>query len=950
MNIPIREVDGDAQSFVDSIFIEPSQHNGSDGNLMAVDDLWTALSVSAAQQFLPQRQGQLPQPLLLVAAGGSGREIATQMKAFMIEMFGKMPDNLSILAFDSADEPIARREHRSGQIVELEKESEFIHLPRVPLAGIRQTPERHPEIMERLGHTIHQIHRASIRDGAAAERPQGLIALMWSARRVIRLLRQRIRQLVERSQDVRLELNTQSGINVVVLGSTAGGQGSGTILDLAYMVRFVLAELGDLAESSRMIGMFTLPGAFADVQGANLQPNSYAFFKELDELMQGKGFHSRYPGELEIKSKEPPFDYIYLLDGVDELGKTWPNRDEVCGLGARALTLLLGSEVGMREIAGAVNELGVLRKISPAGFGAYLATVGQAILHLPTTYIIERCVLRQSLAMIDEYLLKPQRPDATHAPALSLLQTVHFQPAALVNTIQTDSAGAPYTIQVALPAGLEQYKSEEVPAQLRTYFSHYQQRRLYSVIFVEMAETGQRIWREMAAALQHNLDLIMEKAHLPTAIDWLSQLEGQLRQINVRLVQDVAALAEQSTNAQIGLENAGVALEQAAESLFIWRKNRVRQAATAYIEVAHHYARSCLEQRVMELANEQIQHGLSWVEQKKRSLEQIQLRLLRARELLVAHQSGQAQRQATRSELNLAEDAIVAQLYAHYASTPELDVEQALAQSGGVWNWGQRTPEQLCRLLAETAVPAFLPLQTLNIEEVLRTRWPDRSPQQWIKRLETLAAGAWNLDRALLNGGGVDLAEFSTIGVPEVASSIFANCGSPLASLHNVERIVALRTVYGASVDMLKPAPQWKKAYERAWGHTPLHIFARFQRQDDRSLLTFALGAVFELIYSQPPWYYYRSSDTLDAPIRLGRGLDNALQEFTTRNELQIEARERVNTLISNDGVAKVLAQMDAYVAAGSGKDDETTKKLRRAVREYAEGLRRDQRGAQGDS
>jgi hypothetical protein len=108
--------------------------------------------------------------------------------------------------------------------------------------------------------------------------------------------------------------------------------------------------------------------------------------------------------------------------------------------------------------------------------------------------------------------------------------------------------------------------------------------------------------------------------------------------------------------------------------------------------------------------------------------------------------------------------------------------------------------------------------------------------QQWIGRLTELAAGAWNLDRALLTSGGADHASFLTIGVPDATESIFANCGHTLVSTHDPERIVALRTVYGASFDTLKPAAAWRRAYEQAHGRTPLHVLGvRNQEAGSRS-------------------------------------------------------------------------------------------------------------------
>jgi hypothetical protein len=146
--------------------------------------------------------------------------------------------------------------------------------------------------------------------------------------------------------------------------------------------------------------------------------------------------------------------------------------------------------------------------------------------------------------------------------------------------------------------------------------------------------------------------------------------------------------------------------------------------------------------------------------------------------------------------------------------------------------------------LAETAGKVFEPVRELTVESVIAPHgnaaaglaqpWDDRSAapahsdgagaQQWIGRLAELAAGAWNLDRALLSGGGADQASFLTIGVPDATESIFANCGHTLVSTHDPERIVALRTVYGASFDALKPAAAWRRAYEQAHGRTPLHV------------------------------------------------------------------------------------------------------------------------------
>ena len=62
-----------------------------------------------------------------------------------------------------------------------------------------------------------------------------------------------MRRLAERSNNVNHQLDARTGINVVLVGSTGGGQGSGTVWDLTYLTREKLAELGDLGDASRVL-------------------------------------------------------------------------------------------------------------------------------------------------------------------------------------------------------------------------------------------------------------------------------------------------------------------------------------------------------------------------------------------------------------------------------------------------------------------------------------------------------------------------------------------------------------------------------------------------------------------------------------------------------------------------------------------------------------------------
>ncbi|MGC8781612.1 MAG: tubulin-like doman-containing protein [Anaerolineae bacterium] len=756
---------------------------------------------------------RLEQPLLVLAVGGSARQVATRLKAAFIERFGRLPENVVILCFDSADEPIAVREGRHGRIVALEERSEFHLLERVPVAGIKRAPHYHAAFVGRLGANLGRIRRASIGDGCAQERPQGLAALVWNAPRVMRLIENAIRRLIERSDDLNRDAGERGGLSVVLIGSAPGGQGSGALHDLAQLTHAALRKVGDLEETSRFLGIVLLPGAFPDVRGPKLAPNTHAFFRELDAVMQGAAFQAVYPGNISVANQEPPLDVVFVLDGIDERGRAFANLDEVCDLAAQSLAVLLGSEVGMREIFAAVNEQGVLHRVSTAGWGTYLATMGHASIRFPAQQTADRCALRLAAEMATA---AGTLPEGAELPPLALAGA-----AALRERLRLNANGAPFETQVTPPAGLEQAAAEEQPALARALVANFLQRRVYEAAFGQVQKTAATLAAELAAELQAELATVRATGNVAILAAWLRQAVETLQGEYAGLLAEANRLAKAAEASQKELETAGAALDQAAGGLFIGRGGRVRGAVGRYLDSAGAFIRVRLEQRIAEAAAEVVYGVLGRARRLAQAADETAQRLAQAQSVLAAREAGLARLTAGRGEINLATDGLVQQLYDRQRPDPAGLLPQLVAggqepPADGLLGWSELTAEEVAgRLLAAAAGP-FEPIRQITVEDVLAQQWDDRSAQQWIGRLADLAAGAWNLELARLPDGGAALASFFTVGVPDATESIFANCGHTLVSTHDPERIVALRTVYGASYDTLKGADEWQRACEAA--------------------------------------------------------------------------------------------------------------------------------------
>lgn len=763
---------------------------------------------------------RLDQALLFVGIGGSGRQIATRLKAAFIERFGHVPENAVIQAFDSAEDPISVREGRRGRVVTLETGSEFFLLERVPLAGMRRTPERHPDVVERLGADLYRIRRTSIQDGAAGERTQGLLSLMWNTPAVNRQIETVIRRLVERSDDLRHDVADRSGINVVIAGSACGGQNSGGMVDLAYLVREALLAVGELGESSRVVGLVVLPGAFPGVHGPNFDANTQAFSVELDYLQAGGGFQARYPGGIQVTSKEPPFDLVFVFDGVDERGKAFANHEEVCELASQTIGLLLSTDVGAREIFTAVNEGGVLQGVSPAGRGTYLGTAGQAIIRFPAGATADRCTVRLASEIAEVCLA--DAPAALTGAAFTGAQ-------ALRERLGLNANGAPLDVQMIPPASLEQAPVEEQPTLARTFVTHFMQRRVYGDAFGQIIKTAEDLTSELQAEIRNGTASALTGGRLAQAVGWLGQAEAALQAEHAAIRAEAERQAAALEGNRKTLEAAGATLDRAAEALFFMRKGQMRAATNRYLDEAAQYARLALGQRVAEAVSEVLLAGLREVRSRVLQVTEAQTRLLQARRLLAGREVELARLAVGRSEINLATPELVEQLYEQQRGQPaDLALQvagQDAAAPAGALGWGELAAEALAQRLIEVAAQSFASLREITVEDVLAIRWDERSAGQWISRLTGLAAGAWNQDRALMPDGGASQANFLTIGVPDATESIFANSGYTLVSTHDPERIVALRTIYGASFDTLKGAAGWQRAYAEARRRgTPLHV------------------------------------------------------------------------------------------------------------------------------
>lgn len=137
-----------------------------------------------------------------------------------------------------------------------------------------------------------------------------------------------------------LAMNPGTIINIYIMSGLCGGTGSGCYVDMCYLVKQVLYDMG-YACASRISGFFFLPDfTFAHPNFPKgsptehvLKANGYAALKELDYLMnmpnnEGE-FRHKYHNDIEVRQATAPVDFCYLISSIDANGNVHTCPEDV---------------------------------------------------------------------------------------------------------------------------------------------------------------------------------------------------------------------------------------------------------------------------------------------------------------------------------------------------------------------------------------------------------------------------------------------------------------------------------------------------------------------------------------------------------------------------------------------------------------------------------------------
>lgn len=276
-------------------------------------------------------------PALILALGGTGRRTAEQLKRAIFDRYGahdRVP-NVRILCVDTDADPAGPEDAPAPSA---QAPTELIHARLNRSTHYMQRDTLPPVDQWLPAGALYKLPRNP--GPAAGVRAFGRLALFDHYRTVAQRVRQEIETfltddpLMQADRATNLGLRTNRPRAYIVAG-LAGGTGGGMFLDLAFLVRHELRQVGYMRPE--VVGVFFAPPADPKAPRSTALGNTYAALAELHHF-QAK--QSRYltafdRAEAPISDGEPPFARVAVLQlpqGND------PNKSRpVIATAARAL-------------------------------------------------------------------------------------------------------------------------------------------------------------------------------------------------------------------------------------------------------------------------------------------------------------------------------------------------------------------------------------------------------------------------------------------------------------------------------------------------------------------------------------------------------------------------------------------------------------------------------------
>jgi hypothetical protein len=870
-------------------------------------------------------------PTVVIGLGGTGYHTLLKLKQRFVDAYGSLPPIIKFLSIDTTENAEGTT---SGETpadgTQLDHGELFVLQVNNPAGLVGNGTNPHLDEW-----WPPEVPTQAIIAGAGQVRARGRLALFARASEVYA----RIRRAVDDVRHIRnqkqmysdqFQVSTRAGVEVHIVGSLAGGTGSGTFLDVAFIARDIIGS----DEQSNFTGVLLLPGIFTRYAGVALvKPNAYGALKEIEYLSTMKGSFQIDYGMRRIDVTRPPFDVVYLIDSINEQGRTVMEQNDLVSLIADGMYVQIGSQIGA-DSANAVDN--IKTQIATAGRvkgrSPQYCSFGVASLVMPA---FDTMIYEDAKRLVSDDLLNGAVVDSEIEDEVQRFieqnrlreddsdQVIEF-------LSQREGGG-----QLRFPMALGQLKfdTKALSAIKNLYTVH-----------------RSRAERQIAQSIAANMDALRDasvaaiNAFWETAVNRVngfSRAERFFEKLQAKLewYQNMMDGEAKDERTKLKALNFKPAEDQIAEAVgaFLRREARVKTACEVYAGLADRESELTVRVARLEKAAELYSTLHAHTQSILNSCYRIRENLGAARKQFEQQYLDAANPRGTS---RLFEQVVGFDPGEHRPKVAGDDFVKWYADhhNGSLAQWAGLKAAEVHADIQQFVLKCYEPLTSLTMDDILRRSTPDAVSQE-LKRVDNLAVPLWRYDLGKIPVVSQSVInEFYHYGVADADSTILkdsrygagvpsGNAKPAMVSTRDPRRILLFKVKTGIPLFALAEIDDMERAYldpnkvisnhvDRRWQELP-NLIPR--SGDGEALRWFALAQApepFAIIKREGAWYSIKSKNgrRVDSSmIRLAQGRVPAYAAFEKNRELVHEAEEAIDVIVAREGATRVIQILREY-------------------------------------
>ena len=888
-------------------------------------------------------------PTVIIGLGGTGHGAILKLKKRFMDVYPSVPPIIKFLSIDTTENVEHSEKARDGSTVTLEPGSERYVISVSNPAGL--VNGTNPHIDEWWPSNIPIL---AISAGAGQVRARGRLALFAKSKEIFAAIGKAIddvKQIKNRKLMFKddFRVSDRGGVEVYIVGSLAGGTGSGTFLDVAFITRSFLDSL------SNITGVLALPRVFKDLAGVSLvKPNAYGALKEIErftKLGREDVFKINY-GTHEIEVNHPPFDLLYLMDSINEAGNVIREPRELLELIADGLYIQIGSQIGTdaeNTVDNVKTHLSVAGEVK--GRSVNYCSFGVASLTLPVRQY-ETMEIEDARTLISDGLLNGMVADAELESDVVKFLIDHRlredESDDVIDALSERDGGG--SLRFPMPLGQIKYDRTAQATIKQLHVAH-----------------RNKVERQIAQGVEANLKKLLERS-TQAINDWFEQAINRPNGLNYvqRFADKLLAKLEwyqrmMESEAKEEAEKAksisfATYEEQVREAgaAFLKRETRVRTACDNYKGVVDRESDLLLQVARREKAAELYGSLRDHIEKA------IIFRCARIRVNLEATLKAFERLYLDKTTQRGGETPFEHVVrFTVEADRPLINPEDFLAwyskTRGSLALWGDTDEEGVNQEISEYLAERYGSLNRLSIDNVLSRSAPN-SVMHDLRQLDSLAVPLWRWDSGKIPVDKLNVQEMYYYGVedadqtiltdPKIQGHVPQGAFKPtFVSTLDKEKITLFKVKIGVPLFALQGIDEMERAYNDPDKTVSNHLHREWETfptliprgGDGEALRWFAIAQApdpFEIVSRRGDWYYLRSTrakKTDNGEIRLGQGRLNAFHAFEKDRELIKEVEEKVDLIAKTKGAEEISRTLRDYSEklqkqVAGGKIDESIK------------------------